>query len=381
MGSTSDAERSVFKEASGGFTLTELLVAIAIAGLLAALLLPAIQQAREAARRLQCSSQMRQIAIAIHNYEYSFRTLPTQYLGAKEAPRYCQTGFTSWVVPILPQLEQFALVQLIDSHVGMADSGRQLSLSGYSTVTLSSTHPNAKAAATKLPLVLCPSDPVRASSAIGSANASAGSYTANTGWPMGASVSNSSEASLETNGAIGLFNSKFIESWHVEHVTFASFLDGTSNTALIAERVINSVNASQTPFGLSYGRIDKLHQGMFSFCGGSLTKRTLDRWISYCEGVSMPDAHYSAPIGNGWISGWSNVGNTYMHVFTPNKRNCHIYGGEGNGNNIVTAGSRHIDGVNVAMADASVRYITQSIDQNTWWAIGSRNGGEAKESH
>jgi prepilin-type processing-associated H-X9-DG protein len=134
------------------------------------------------------------------------------------------------------------------------------------------------------------------------------------------------------------------------------------------------------PINLRYEEdwIDKLHQGMLSFCGGGPAVRTLERWVNYCGGVSSPDAHYSAPIGNAWISGWSMVGNTYMHVFTPNKRSCHIYGGEWNGNIIVTAGSRHVGGFNMVMADASVRCTDHALDRVTWWSLGSRNGGETQ---
>ncbi len=359
-----------------GFTLVELLVAIAIIGVLAGLLLPAIQQAREAARRMQCSSQMRQLAVAVHNYETAFKYMPTQYTGAREAALYCQSGFTSWVVPLLPQLEQSALYSEIDSNIGMSDAGNQTNSSGYETISLSANHPNAKAAATRLSLMVCPSESTRRSSAIGSSNAAPSSYAANVGWPKGASFSSTSASNRETNGAIGLYNTKFPDSWHVERLAMAAFLDGTSNTALFSERVVNNVDAMQTPFGMSYGRTDTKHSGMFSFCGGGPTDRTLDRWLNYCGGVSAPDAHYSAPIGNGWISGWSIVGNTYMHVFTPNQRSCHIYGGEGNGNNIVTVGSRHVGGTNLVLVDGHVRYISQNIDRVTWWSIGSRSGGE-----
>jgi prepilin-type N-terminal cleavage/methylation domain-containing protein len=358
------------------FTLIELLVVIAIIGILASLLLPAVQQAREAARRLQCSSQLRQLALAVHNYESSFGYFPTQYTGAKPSSQFCQSGFSSWTVPLLPMLDQTSVYESLDHRVGLADSANQRSAGDYEVVTLSSHHPNAKAAGQRLAMLLCPSDPVPDSNAFGSAVIAPGSYAANVGWPKGASLSNQSNPAEQTNGAIGLYNAKFPDPWHVERVGSRDFLDGTSTTALFGERVINSIEPTQSPFGSFYAAIERHPKGMFSYCGGSAVPRTLERWINYCAGVSQPDAAYSRPLGRSWISGWSVAGNTYMHVFPPNERSCHIYGGEGNGNNIVTAGSRHRGGMTLVMADASVRFVPDQIERGVWWSIGSRQGGE-----
>jgi prepilin-type processing-associated H-X9-DG protein len=65
-----------------------------------------------------------------------------------------------------------------------------------------------------------------------------------------------------------------------------------------------------------------------------------------------------------------------MHVMPPNSRNCHIYGGEDNGNNVVSASSKHTSGLNVVFADGHVEFVSFSVAQEVWWAIGSRNGAE-----
>ena len=76
------------------------------------------------------------------------------------------------------------------------------------------------------------------------------------------------------------------------------------------------------------------------------------------------------------MSGWTFAANTFMPVFPINGRNCHIYGGEDIGVNLVTPGSYHTNGVNVLLADGSVKFWTESMDLQLWWAMGSANGGE-----
>ena len=98
-----------------GFTLVELLVVIAIIGILVGLLLPAVQAAREAARRMSCSNNFKQIGLAMHNYHTAFKQIPTNGTGTRRTPstpngtQDCNRLFLSWLVPILPYMEQQAL--------------------------------------------------------------------------------------------------------------------------------------------------------------------------------------------------------------------------------------------------------------------------------
>ncbi len=97
----------MFRNRNGGFTLVELLVVIAIIGILIALLLPAVQAAREAARRAQCVNNLKQLALACHNYENSFKCFPVSISYGKEGPRpTANPNGKGWILSILPYIEQ-----------------------------------------------------------------------------------------------------------------------------------------------------------------------------------------------------------------------------------------------------------------------------------
>src|SRR5687767_12301195 len=113
-------------QSRGGFTLVELLVVIAIIGVLVALLLPAVQAAREAARRSQCVNNLKQIGLAVHNYHDSSKGLPPSSMGGR--------GAVTWMIYILPAMEQTAGFDLWDveqSYYSASQTARELQIPAY----------------------------------------------------------------------------------------------------------------------------------------------------------------------------------------------------------------------------------------------------------
>lgn len=366
----------ILRKRQWAFTLVELLVVIAIIGLLVGLLLPAVQAAREAARRMQCANNLKQLSLAVLNYESGIGAFPLTTTGPSRSTPHLGNGFYSWLAMILPQMEQSSVYNAINFSESMVDPKGFSNSTDYMLLKISATHRNVIAASTTVPSFLCPSDSVVMTLTMGDGRAAPGSYAGNVGWVRGATgVDGSASPLMRANGAMPLVNPVSPDPWQVPRIRLRDFNDGTSNTTLMSERLINNAEGIAGPFGVNMQGNPK--QPVMSFCAGSgSTNRRLPDWVTYCRGVSVPDPAYSLPHGRSWISGWTLAANLYMHVMPINSRNCHLYGGEDDGTNIVSSSSNHTGGAQVAFVDGHVAFINQSVDPIVWWSIGSRDGGE-----
>ena len=189
-----------------GFTLIELLVVIAIIAILISLLLPAVQQAREAARRTQCRNNLVQLVLAMHNYEMAYEMLPPGTINPTGPIKSIPSGYhMSWLVQLLPYVDQESVYRHIDFTVGAYDPK------------------NMKTRGVILPTFLCPSDP-----GIGSSN---NGRVAQTNY---AGCHNDSEAPIEVdNNGVLFLNSS---------IRYRQITDGASNTIMIGETSYNGLS-------------------------------------------------------------------------------------------------------------------------------------------
>jgi len=298
-----------------GFTLVELLVVIAIIGILVGLLLPAVQAAREAARRMQCSNNLKQLGLALHNYHDAHKCFPFGSGGT--TPPSGSPGYSA-VSLLLPYIEQTSLHNSINFSLPLTDPV------------------NAPARLQVVPAFLCPSDRANPQPQAGGAI----NYMGNKG-----SLHWWSDPSQ---------NGLFI---HAKSLKFRDIVDGTSNTSAFSERLLADGNN---------GVVD-LQADVFL---GSGDPNNADEAIQMCYATDASNLANQFPLFMG--APWMNGQHTYVHVDVPNRRSCGFYPFKAS----MPAGSRHTGGVNMTLCDGSVRFVGQTIELQTWRAIGTRNGNE-----
>ncbi|APW61464.1 DUF1559 domain-containing protein [Paludisphaera borealis] len=351
------------------FTLIELLVVIAIIAVLIALLLPAVQSAREAARRAQCVNNLKQLALATHNYHSSNNALPPLFtnFGFGSAGPNAPAGAwpLGWMVSLLGYIEQQPLFNAANYSFGASDNPNASTLS-----------------VAKVSSFVCPSESLKTGGWIAS---SFTNYHANFGGP--ASMASWSGPFVpfraDNNGNPGSNNA--VTTSNMGSFGFESITDGTSNTALISEKLIGLAGyvGGATPGTSNAKRVS--YQSSVSL-GWDTATGSADAQAFYAACKSVPST--TAPTNPTQWSGscWtgSHAGtlhfNSYDHLMTPNGLSCvaaNSWGGAPGGfNDAITATSNHSGGVNVAMVDGSVKFIKDSISPQTWWGLGTRNQGE-----
>lgn len=328
-----------------GFTLIELLVVVSIIGLLIALLLPAVQSAREAARRAQCVNNLKQIGLALHAYEAAHQSFPLNW----GEPRVDPERGRPWVIGsrpysaltrILPHLDQEALYAAINFEVETFPSD-QASLFPFPQ--------NQTAYTTRVASYLCPSDGASTPSAHGC------NYRGNYG--VGPGPGTNSENYDSGNG--------FYTSPGV--LGPRSFPDGLSHTVAYGERLRGTGEGGGLVPARDFGNIR-----VMMYC----TDRDADYALECSRLAATRDFPVSRRAGFTWFHGDFECA-AYNHAQQPNGRIPDAVGRWGSG--IVTARSLHSGGVNALMADGSVRFVDDSISRKVWRALGTRNGGELVE--
>jgi len=197
------------RKRAGGFTLVELLVVIAIIGVLIALLLPAVQQAREAARRMQCQNNMKQLGLALHNHHDVYTEFPTFSAGTRNI---------SFVVHLLPYLEQTNLYELLPRDA-----------SGNLNITTS----DEPLCVNRIDALLCPSGTVEFSTYAGQEDRYTTHYYGVLG-PKGENVQSGEDYEIDTLGGQGGASLQGFIQWK-KNLRFRDLTDGTSNTLAIGE--------------------------------------------------------------------------------------------------------------------------------------------------
>jgi prepilin-type N-terminal cleavage/methylation domain-containing protein/prepilin-type processing-associated H-X9-DG protein len=337
-----------------GFTLIELLVVIAIIGVLIALLLPAVQAAREAARRSQCVNNLKQLSLAVMNYEGAVGCLPPHSVPGTSASAFINDF--SMKVRILPYLEQSTI---------------------YNAVNQGATYTSPMmwtVACAKLSVLECPSDAGQPSptwtlnGVIGQVGST--SYPNNIGTFLGNSNSNYDGPAFSFPTPSG--------NTYGGLVTLAAVTDGTSNTIIFGESVKGQY---QTPGA-------GLHQSYQMTSVAYTSKSTpidLVAAVADCMATTTvyQESGSTSPYwdrkGEWWILHTCPTGGGYSHIMAPNTKSCFFKGQTGPSSYYTMSGASalHPGGVNAAFLDGSVKFIKQSVSLQTWRALGTKAGGEA----
>jgi prepilin-type N-terminal cleavage/methylation domain-containing protein/prepilin-type processing-associated H-X9-DG protein len=327
-----------------GFTLIELLVVLAIIAVLISLLLPAVQSAREAARRMQCTNNLKQIGLGIHQYISTFDAGPP--VGSVDiAGNSTGTGrvpqTASVHLRLTNYLEQRAVYDAYNFTLGDVVNG-------------SSVPANTTVMATLIPGYLCPSDPNPGTTenlAVGfDAKVTTVNYAVNGG-------TNRQNCHGMVNGVTWwLGGNPFFGT----RVTFAGVADGTSNTAAMSEWVKGTSGQNNRGMNLVYAISQYVNGGP-------------QHDFNVCNAATVPLWDFK---GEYWTLQDTGRGGPYYHVMPPNQPSCAVFAGFGNVDSFIGPSSLHPGGVNVLLLDGSVRFVKSTIDLRTWNALGTRAGGE-----
>ena len=391
------------------FTLVELIVVIAIIGMLIAILLPAVQAARETARRMSCSNNVKQLILALHNFYDTYGRFPTTSVQHPNRAKGYQATVPlfSWICPLLPFLEQSALhsawtnceydhPDFLDIDVGHGPSAQFWGDDGQFFNVPAERYAYKRTLVSSL---LCPSDPGSKQPVVDGQYtvlcaknnyiASHGDTYQHSRWPQ---TSNRSIFGQDSH----------VDLWPVPtHIQYSrvfdmsAVTDGTSNTIVLSETAATSENIIDP----------RVKSGIITLSRDFSINGVPTAWapISCLHTRSVADRNeYDTSTGNLWFgrsySAWNGKWQTdiFHTILPPNSPSCR---GDQSGSVwtqtylLLSATSYHPGGVLGGMCDGSVRFITENIDYGNlnqpatdvgtspygvWGAIGSMNGSESK---
>jgi prepilin-type N-terminal cleavage/methylation domain-containing protein/prepilin-type processing-associated H-X9-DG protein len=334
-----------------GFTLIELLVVIAIIAVLIGLLVPAVQKVREAAARMSCSNNLKQLGLALYNYESTYKKYPAAFTGRLQPALYPSYPdyFFSWsaLAQLNPYLEQTNIYNKMTLTAPIYDP-----TAGYNISTA-----NQFAVSQIVPIFLCPSDSGQPSAnpgdygvaQIGPTNYAVCVGTGQTpGQPLGSPLNSD-----------GMFMG-------VRPLRVADISDGTSNTACMSESLLGqgaeSVSGATPP---------STPQFAYGYVGFGTPIST-----AACAKAKL--WNYTQRRGFMWASGEMRCA-SYNHYLTPNSSTYDCVNNDGT---VITAfawrgaRSNHTGGVNLLLGDGSVRFVTDSVAPTTWQALATRAGND-----
>jgi prepilin-type N-terminal cleavage/methylation domain-containing protein/prepilin-type processing-associated H-X9-DG protein len=383
-----------------GFTLIELLVVIAIIAVLISLLLPAVQSAREAARRAQCTNNLKQIGLAVNNYENANGAIPptavisTTGICGPQAflQNYQDQGVLCRVLPFLDQAADYNSINWSFGVRGvLIANGAQVG--SWNAPPMDESvwagewgRINATANITYVSAFLCPSDPNNGGNNQFFINGQQRLIcTTDYYWNVGTSRFFNGGRVNGPSYSPGALDCNIINTYCANTtIKMSSFVDGTSNTAIMSESVQSNSGQEQDGLGMVYAG-----PSWNQFIGQGSPTSPPD-WLAaqYCQNTpGLPHDYWWK--GEFALSGGHNI---YSHTQTPNRRSCYwtnvsSFPGTssdqdfaGATQTMVAASSYHPGGVNVVFMDGSVHFIKNSVAFPSWYGLATPNRGEVISS-